>query len=54
MRELRMTDSSFAIYMRMEPSMFDEILNRVGPESKRVTKRKLFEPDVKNGRTTRA
>ena len=53
-RELRMTDSSFVIYMRMEPSMFDEILNRVGPESKRVTPRKAFEPDVKNGRTTRA
>ena len=33
MRELRMTDSSFFIYMRMEPSMFDEILNRVGPAS---------------------
>ena len=48
-RMLRMTDSSFVIYMRMEPSMFDETLNRVGPESKRV-----FEPDVKLARTTRA
>ena len=47
-----MTDSSFVIYMRME-CMFDEILNRVGPESKRVTPRKAFEPDVKNGRMTR-
>ena len=53
-RELRMTDSSFVIYMRMEPSMFDETLNRVGPESKRVTPRKAFEPDVKLARTTRA
>ena len=52
MRELRMTDSSFFIYMRMEPSMFDKILNRVGPESKRVTPRKAFEPDVKLDRTT--
>ena len=25
------------IYMRMEPNMFDEILNRVGLESKRLT-----------------
>ena len=31
MRELRMTNSSFSfINMRMEPNMFDEILNRVG------------------------
>ena len=37
MRELRMTDSSFFIYMRMEPNMFDEILNRVGLEFKSVT-----------------
>ena len=37
MRELRMTDSSVFIYMRMEPNMFDEILNRVGLESKRVS-----------------
>ena len=29
-RELRMGDSSFFNYMRMEPYMFDEILNRVG------------------------
>ena len=41
-----MTDSSFVIYMRMEPSMFDEILNRVGPESKRVTPMKAFEPQI--------
>ena len=53
-RELRMNDSSFVIYMRTEPSMFDETLNRVGPESKRVTPRKAFEPDVKLARTTRA
>ena len=34
-----MADSSFFnyMYMRMEPNMFDEILNRVGLESKRVT-----------------
>ena len=54
MGELRMTDSSFFIYMRMEPSMFDEILNRVGPESKRVTPSKAFEQEVKLARTTRA
>ena len=37
-RELRMEDrSSFFKYMRMEPLMFDEILNRVGLESIRVT-----------------
>ena len=30
MRELRMTDSSFFIYMRMELNMFDKIFNRVG------------------------
>ena len=54
LRELRMTENSFFIYMRMEPSLFDEILNRVGPESKRVTPRKAFEPDVKFARTTRA
>ena len=36
-RELRMTDSSFVIFMRMEPSKFDETLNRVGPESKSNT-----------------
>ena len=53
-RELRMTDSSFVINMRMEPSMFDETLNRVGPESKRVTPRKAFEPDVQLAGTTRA
>ena len=34
MKKLRETASSFFIYIRMEPSMFDEILNRVGPESK--------------------
>ena len=27
----------FSNYMRMEPNMFDEILNRVGLETKRVT-----------------
>ena len=54
MRELRMTDNSFFIYMKMEPSMFDEIINRVGPESKRVTPRRAFEPDVKLDRTTGA
>ena len=32
LRELRMEDnSSFSNYMRMEPLMFDEILNRVSP-----------------------
>ena len=36
MRKLKMTDSSFFIYMMKEPSMFDEILNRVGIESKRL------------------
>ena len=54
MRELRMTDSLFFIYMRKEPRLFDEILNIVGPESKRVTPRKAFEPDVKLDRTTGA
>ena len=49
-----MTDSSFVTYMRMEPNMFDETLNRVGPESKRVTPKKEFEQDVKLARTTRA
>ena len=37
MGELRMADSSFFIYMVMEPNMFDEILNRVDLESKRLT-----------------
>ena len=37
MSDQRMTDSSILIYIRMEPNMFDEILNRVGIESKRVT-----------------
>ena len=37
MRELSMADSLFFIYMRMDPNMFDEIVNRVGRESKRVT-----------------
>ena len=54
MREPMMTDSSLIIYMRMEPSMFVEILNRVGPDSKRVTPSKAFEPDVKLARTKRA
>ena len=54
LRELRMTDSSFFIYMRIEPSLFDEILNRVCLESKRVTPRKAFEPFLKFARTTRA
>ena len=49
MRELRTTDNPFFIYMRIEPSMFDEILNRFGSESKRETPRKAFEPDVKLG-----
>ena len=40
MKGLRVTASSFFIYIRMEPSMFDEILNRVSPESKRVAQRK--------------
>ena len=32
MRELRMEDTtSFFNYLRMQPAMFDEILNRVGP-----------------------
>ena len=32
LRELRMEDnSSFFYYMKMEPLMFDEILNRVSP-----------------------
>ena len=52
-RELRMTDISCVIYMRMEPSMFYETLNRVCPEYKRVTPRKAFEPDVKLAKTTR-
>ena len=37
-RELRMEDRPlFFNYMRMEPLMFEEILNRVSLESKRVT-----------------
>ena len=34
MRELMTADSPFFNYMRMEPNMFDENLNRVGRESK--------------------
>ena len=35
LRELRMEDNfSFFNYMRMEPLMFDEILNRVSPRIK--------------------
>ena len=30
-------DSSFPNYIRMEPKIFDEILNRFGLESERVT-----------------
>ena len=52
--ELRMTDRLLFINMKMEPSMFDEILNSLGPESKRETPRKAFEPDVKLARTTSA
>ena len=37
MRELRMTDSSIFIYMKMDPNMFVEILNRVGLEFRRLT-----------------
>ena len=51
MRELRMTESSFFIYMRMEPNMFDEILKRVGLESN-TNFRKAFEQEV--DRTQRA
>ena len=35
MREPRMTEGSFFIYIRMEPN---DIIKRFGPESKRVTK----------------
>ena len=48
-RELRMEDnSSFINYMRMEPLMFDEILNRVSPRfQKRDTHfRKALEPGL--------
>ena len=34
---IRMADSSFFNYMRIELDMFVEILNRVGLESKKVT-----------------
>ena len=37
MRELRMTDSYCFSYMKLGPNMFDEILNRVGLEFKRLT-----------------
>ena len=37
MREVMMADSSFFNYMRMKTNIFDEILNRVGLESERVT-----------------
>ena len=36
MRELRMKDIYFFIYMKMEPNMFDEILNRVCPDFNRL------------------
>ena len=50
MTELRMEDSAtFFNYMRMEPRMFDEILQRVGPRIKKVDTnfRRALEPGLK-------
>ena len=47
--ELRMEDnSSFFNYMRMEPLMFDEILNRVSPKIQKsdTHSRKALEPGL--------
>ena len=49
LRELRMEDnSSFFNHMRMEPLMFDEILNRVSPRIQKgdTQFRKALEPGI--------
>ena len=54
--ELRMEDnSSFFNYMRMEPLMFDEILNRVSPRALKSDThfRKALEPGLKLERIMR-
>ena len=56
LRELRMEDnSSFFNYMRMEPLMFDEILNRVSPRIQKsdTNFRKALEPGLKLAITIR-
>ena len=49
MRELRMEDTTpFFNYLRMQPAMFDEILNRVGPriQKKDTNLRKCLDPGL--------
>ena len=56
LRELRMEDnSSFFNYMRMEPLMFDEILNRVSPRIQKSDThfRKTLEPGLELERMMR-
>ena len=56
LRELRMKDnSSFFNYMRMEPLMFDEILNRVSPRIQKSDThfRKALEPGLELERIMR-
>ena len=56
MRELRMEDTtSFFNYLRMQPAMFDEILNRVGPriQKKDTNLRKCLDPGLKLAITIR-
>jgi hypothetical protein len=56
MRELRMDDTnSFFIFLRMEPAMFDELLERVGPriQKKDTGWRKALEPGIKLAITIR-
>ena len=56
MRELRMEDTtSFFNYPRMQPALFDEILNRVGPriQKKDTNLRKCLDPGLKLAITIR-
>ena len=56
LRELRMEDnSSFFNYMRMEPLMFDELLNRVSPRIQKsdIQFRKALEPGLELERIMR-
>lgn len=56
LRELRMEDTnSFFNFLRMEPAMFDELLQRVGPriQKKDTGWRKALEPGVKLAITIR-
>ena len=56
LRELRIEDnSSFFNYMRMEPLMFDEILNSVSPWTRKGDThfRKALEPGLELGRIVR-